>query len=141
MPNLDVYTCERQILYFINPQIPNISVFPAEYGSLRYFIVNNREILKFRVKFSLDIAKGMENILKNGILYRDLKIADILVTKSNNYDDDGLYIAKICNFGISKFQDFNTCLDNEAYLNQYHLWSPKTLKIRDDIEKTEVFNY
>ena len=58
-------------------------------------IINEHEIIKIFLK----ICVGISSLHINNIIHRDIKPANILISKKGNI--------KICDFGISKFLNFN----------------------------------
>jgi len=68
----------------------------AEYGTLKSVVIGNGksiDINKYRVRFCIDIARGMNYLHKHdpSIIHRDLKSSNILVCRS----EDGIPIAKV----------------------------------------------
>ena len=84
------------------------------HGDMKNFLLNNRdvisqdlhhnevphEILNIRLflKWSHGICKGMEYLASRNIMHGDLAARNILITNVN----DESYLAKICDFGLSK---------------------------------------
>ena len=74
----------------------------AEYGTLKSMVIGNEKSInvnKYRVRFCIDIARGMNHLHKHDppIIHRDLKSSNILVCRS----EDGTPIAKVMEVKIS----------------------------------------
>jgi serine/threonine protein kinase len=70
-------------------------------GTLSDYIKTHNPDLETKKKLFIDILHGLECLHSNGIIHRDIKPENILV----NISDEGLPIAKITDFGISKKVD------------------------------------
>eukprot|EP01083_Nonionella_stella_P302914 1046287_1 len=78
------------------------------FGDLRQLIVNNAHAnnpnltsIYQRLFYLKDIADGMQFLHQNNFIHRDLKTANVVVTNSNK-NNRFRYIAKICDFGVSR---------------------------------------
>ena len=87
----------------------------CSHGDMKNFLLNNRdviseglhyqrvphEVLNIRLflKWSHSICKGMQYLASKNIMHGDLAARNILITNVNN---DESYLAKICDFGLSK---------------------------------------
>ena len=84
------------------------------HGDLKNFLLKNRDIIlqdidnqaphkilntRLFVKWSRSISKGMEYLSSKNIMHGDLAARNILI---GNFNHDEQYLAKICDFGLSK---------------------------------------
>jgi len=73
----------------------------CEFGSLKSFLNKSKKIsFMLKMKILIDISKGMEYIHFKNLIFRDLKLDNVLITKEIN--------AKISDFGISRFANENS---------------------------------
>lgn len=87
-------------------------------GSLRSFLQNETVPYSEKVWMMYDIARGMAYLHSKNILHNDLAARNILVTW-NDRPDEGKYIAKVCDFGLSFSQNYD-------YANIYSYGSTDT---------------
>ena len=84
------------------------------HGDLKNFLLKNRDVIlqdidnqvphknlntRLFIKWSHSISKGMEYLSSKNIMHGDLAARNILI---GNFNQDEQYLAKICDFGLSK---------------------------------------
>ncbi|MGL4875676.1 MAG: Stk1 family PASTA domain-containing Ser/Thr kinase [Clostridium sp.] len=90
------------------------------------------------ITISLQIAKALECAHKNGIVHRDIKPQNILVTSEG--------VAKVTDFGIAKSVDSATLTNTSTILGSAHYFSPEQAKgglvdYRSDIYSLGIVMY
>ena len=98
---IDLYENEESI-YFITEYIQG--------GDLKTFVKNGKMDSQNLVSFSFQIINGIYFLHNHGIMHRDIKHTNILVSRSKNGDN----IIKIIDFGLSKVIGKNET-DNSPY--------------------------
>jgi serine/threonine protein kinase len=87
----------------------------CSHGDMKNFLLRNRDIIsqglhyhrvphetlniRLFLKWSHSISKGMEYLASKNIMHGDLAARNILIT---NFNDEERYLAKVCDFGLSK---------------------------------------
>ncbi|ELP87141.1 tyrosine protein kinase CSK, putative [Entamoeba invadens IP1] len=102
---LDKFRCEYLVHFYGAVFIPNkvcmVTEF-AQYGSLRDLIKHEKDKSpknRVKVKFMLDMAKGISYLHNNGIVHRDIKPDNLLVF---SMDSDEKVNAKMTDFGSAR---------------------------------------
>ncbi|CAG8666280.1 14910_t:CDS:2 [Gigaspora rosea] len=99
----------------------------AEKGSLRDYLEKNEHDWNIKAKMAVDIANGLIECHKNGIVHSDLKADNILVDKH--------LILKIADFGLSTTKEALSLGD------QAGAYYPKQCeKYKDDPRFSKIFN-
>ena len=96
---------------FIPTKLCMVTEF-AEYGSLQDIIRKQQKeiIMKTRIKFILDAAKGIQYLHSNGILHRDIKPDNFLVV---SLDGGAKVNCKLTDFGSSR--NINLLMTNMTF--------------------------
>lgn len=81
---------------------------------------------------SIQIAKALECAHKNGIIHRDIKPQNILVTKEG--------LVKVTDFGIAKSVDSATLTNTSTILGSAHYFSPEQAKGGFIDNKTDIYS-
>jgi serine/threonine protein kinase len=85
-------------------------------GSLDKFLEENEE--KIDVKdlqmMCVHIARGMAYLHSVDLLHNDLAARNVLLTL-NDSADDGKYLVKVSDFGLSKFSSASSTLGNQEF--------------------------
>ena len=98
---IDLYENEEYI-YFISELIQG--------GDLKTFVKNGKMDSQNLVSFSFQIINGIFFLHNNGIMHRDIKHTNVLVSRAKNGDN----IIKIIDFGLSRVIGKNE-MDNSPY--------------------------
>jgi len=85
-----------------------------------------------QLKWSIEIAKGMEYLHSKGVIHRDLKTLNVLVDTANN--------VKIIDFGCSRAVDRDTRMLTQG-LGTVTYMAPEILSNQDYSEKVDVYSY
>lgn len=100
-------------------------------------IIDERAPLDYKeaIGFGKQIAQGLWAAHKNGIIHRDVKPHNILVTK------DG--IVKITDFGIAKAVTDTTIVDSskDQVMGSVHYFSPEQAKGAKVDEKSDIYSF
>lgn len=103
-------------------------------GTLRQRIVRHGPLsVREAVRIGLQIAEGMAEAHKNGIIHRDLKSENVLLHL------DGT--AKITDFGIAKVLGAQTLTEQGRVLGTYTAMSPEQIQGKDVTEASDLFSY
>jgi non-specific serine/threonine protein kinase len=106
--------------------------------SLKQIIQEKPLSLKEFFKFAIQITEGLNAAHKKGIIHRDIKSENIMITKDR--------IAKITDFGLAKLRDAVTLSENGTILGTLEYMSPEqvqglSLDFRSDIFSLGVVMY
>lgn len=106
--------------------------------SLKQIIQEKPLSLKEFFKFAIQITEGLNAAHKKGIIHRDIKSENIMITKDR--------IAKITDFGLAKLRDAVTLSENGTVLGTLEYMSPEqvqglSLDFRSDIFSLGVVMY
>jgi serine/threonine-protein kinase len=134
-----------------HPNIVNIYNVGSEQG-LQYIVMEYikgrtlKKIIKEKgrlfqdqvINYSEQIAKGLQHAHINGIIHRDIKPHNILIT-----DDDRV---KIFDFGIAKHSESSTMTNSGRIIGSVHYFSPEqarglTTDLRSDIYSLGIVMY
>lgn len=134
-----------------HPNIVNIYNVGSENG-LQYIVMEYikgktlKKIIKEKgrlfqdqvINYSEQIAKGLQHAHINGIIHRDIKPHNILIT-----DDDRV---KIFDFGIAKHSESSTITNSGRIIGSVHYFSPEqarglTTDLRSDIYSLGIVMY
>ncbi|MGL4847948.1 MAG: Stk1 family PASTA domain-containing Ser/Thr kinase [Clostridium sp.] len=127
---LDVGTDENEnyiVMEYVNGK--TLKELVDQFGRLSYDTA---------ITISLQIAKALECAHKNGIVHRDIKPQNILVTSEG--------VAKVTDFGIAKSVDSATLTNTSTILGSAHYFSPEQAKgglvdYRSDIYSLGIVMY
>ncbi len=101
--------------------------------TLKEIIVEDGAIgWKWSVKVAIQIASALETAHKNGIIHRDIKPHNIIIT------EDG--IAKVTDFGIAKAVSNSTITAFGTTIGSVHYFSPEHAKGRNTDEKSDLYS-
>ncbi|ELP83818.1 serine/threonine protein kinase HT1, putative [Entamoeba invadens IP1] len=113
---LDKFRCEYIVHFygavFIPSKVCMVTEF-AQYGSLQDLMkhkTSDEVVMKLRLKFMIDAAKGISYLHENGILHRDIKPDNILVF---SFDLNNKVNAKLTDFGSSR--NINMLMTNMTF--------------------------
>lgn len=134
-----------------HPNIVNIYNVGSENG-LQYIVMEYikgktlKKVIKEKgrlfqdqvISYSEQIAKGLQHAHINGIIHRDIKPHNILIT-----DDDRV---KIFDFGIAKHSESSTITNSGRIIGSVHYFSPEqarglTTDLRSDIYSLGIVMY
>ncbi|CAI2166368.1 16326_t:CDS:2 [Funneliformis geosporum] len=105
----------------------------AEYGNLREYYQNNPLDVKLKLRFALDIAKGLNFLSAVKIVHRDIRAENILITDHET--------AKIANFKASRAITDSTT-NQAATLEAVRYCAPEKLERRSKYDtKCEVYSF
>ncbi|CAI2170899.1 874_t:CDS:10 [Funneliformis geosporum] len=105
----------------------------AEYGNLREYYQNYPLDVKLKLRFALDIAKGLNFLSSALIVHRDIRAENILITDHET--------AKIANFQASRAVNENT-KNHAATLEAIRYCAPEKLENRTKYDtKCEVYSF
>jgi eukaryotic-like serine/threonine-protein kinase len=123
---------EREVQALAKLQHPNVVTIheAGETGSLRWYtmdlvdgepldrVLSGKRDLAERVKLLVQVARGMEHAHARGLVHRDLKPPNVLVTREG--------VARVSDFGIAKHLDRATRLTEQgAMLGTIHYMAPE----------------
>ena len=112
----------------------------ATYGSLQDMIKKGKKIeKKMRVKILIDAARGIEYLHNNGILHRDIKPDNILVT---TIDPKENVHGKLTDFGSSR--NINLMMTNMTFtkaIGTPKYMSPEVLNKEKYTKSADVYSY
>ncbi|ELP83452.1 protein serine/threonine kinase, putative [Entamoeba invadens IP1] len=114
---LDKFRCDYTIYFYGAVMIRNkicMVTELAQYGSLRDLMEKSMVLVhptpKMKIKFMLDLARGVEYLHNNSILHRDIKPDNLLIT---SLEENVKVNAKITDFGSSR--NVNAILINSTF--------------------------
>lgn len=93
---------------------------------------------RFKLKFARDIASGMEHLVKNKIVHRDLALRNILVSQP----DSNTFVAKVSDFGMSlKIDDNKSEVTNRDPTGPAKWMAPESIRFGQYSEKSDVWSF
>lgn len=97
-------------------------------------IIKEKGALPYEVAISIGIkvAKALECAHKNGIIHRDVKPQNILVTEEG--------VVKVTDFGIAKSMDSSTIAHTNSILGSAHYFSPEQAKGAYTDYRTDLYS-
>ncbi|ELP92044.1 protein serine/threonine kinase, putative [Entamoeba invadens IP1] len=142
---LDKFRCEYLVHFYGAVFIPNricmVTEF-AEYGSLNDLMKKKREqspCMAVKVKFMLDMAKGISYLHNNGIVHRDIKPDNLLVF---SLDLGATVNAKVTDFGSSR--NINMLMTNMTFtkgIGTPVYMAPEVLKQKKYKKSADIFSF
>ncbi len=108
----------------------------VEGTSLAHLIRDGRLDLPHAVRLAKEIAEGLAEAHAHGVIHRDLKSSNIMVTVSGR--------AKILDFGLAKFVDIEKDSDlsrSGAVLGTYHAMSPEQAQGLPLDHRSDLFSF
>jgi len=105
-------------------------------GDLHTLLHNNSVMVSVpkKIKFAIDIAKGMAWLAAQNILHRDLKPANVLIDKN--------WICKICDFGLSQVTKTRKKIQDQDEAPGSVLWMAPEVLLGEKIdEKLDVYAF
>jgi serine/threonine protein kinase len=105
----------------------------CENGNLKNFLINNKKItFKSRIKFLIDISKGMEYLHFKNLIHRDLKLENVLITND--------LFCKISDFGISRILSDETNSKTKKVGTALYI-APEVILTNNYDQKVDVFSF
>lgn len=97
-------------------------------------IINEKGALPYEVaiNIAIKVGKALECAHKNGIIHRDVKPQNILVT------DEG--VVKVTDFGIAKSMDSSTIAHTNSVMGSAHYFSPEQAKGTYTDYRTDLYS-
>lgn len=115
----------------------NINYIVMEYvkgKTLKEYIKENAPLnTNTTLKISIQIAKALECAHKNGIIHRDIKPHNILIT-----EDD---VIKVTDFGIAKATSADTITHTNKVIGSAHYFSPEQAKGKIVDNRTDIYSF
>ncbi|KAM0020490.1 putative dual-specificity kinase TKL-Pl-4 family [Helianthus debilis subsp. tardiflorus] len=106
----------------------------AKGGSVRQFLTKrqNRSVpLKLAVKQALDVARGMEYVHALGLIHRDLKSDNLLISADKSI--------KIADFGVARIEVQTEGMTPET--GTYRWMAPEMIQHRSYTQKVDVYSF
>ncbi|KAK9060622.1 hypothetical protein SSX86_021328 [Deinandra increscens subsp. villosa] len=106
----------------------------AKGGSVRQFLTKrqNRSVpLKLAVKQALDVARGMEYVHAFGLIHRDLKSDNLLISADKSI--------KIADFGVARIEVQTEGMTPET--GTYRWMAPEMIQHRPYTQKVDVYSF
>ncbi|KAI7732022.1 hypothetical protein M8C21_013513 [Ambrosia artemisiifolia] len=106
----------------------------AKGGSVRQFLTKrqNRSVpLKLAVKQALDVARGMEYVHRLGLIHRDLKSDNLLISADKSI--------KIADFGVARIEVQTEGMTPET--GTYRWMAPEMIQHRPYTQKVDVYSF
>ena len=101
--------------------------------TLKQYIRNNTKLnYKETLKITMQIAEALEHAHKNGVIHRDIKSQNILIT-----DDK---IAKVTDFGIARAASSSTMTNTERIMGSVHYFSPEQARGGYTDHRTDIYS-
>ncbi|CAA7055818.1 unnamed protein product [Microthlaspi erraticum] len=117
------------------PQLSLVTEYMGK-GSLYHLLHSTDEIKKLsfkeKIKILFDICRGLMCIHRMGIVHRDLKSANCLLSKD--------WTVKICDFGLSKTMKGTTIKDTVAAGTPQWV-APEVIRNEPFSEKSDIFSF
>ncbi|XP_058223115.1 serine/threonine-protein kinase STY13-like [Rhododendron vialii] len=106
----------------------------AKGGSVRQFLIKrqNRAVpLKLAVKQALDVARGMEYVHGLGLIHRDLKSDNLLISADRSI--------KVADFGVARIEVQTEGMTPET--GTYRWMAPEMIQHRPYTQKVDVYSF
>lgn len=101
--------------------------------TLKQYIRNNTRLnYKETLKITKQIAEALEHAHKNGVVHRDIKSQNILIT-----DDK---IVKVTDFGIARAASSSTMTNTERIMGSVHYFSPEQARGGYTDQRTDIYS-
>jgi serine/threonine protein kinase len=105
-----------------------------EMGDLSNYLRKNKSIEEQqKIKWMIDICKGMEHLTKNNIIHRDLAARNCLLDSNLN--------AKISDFGLARIADTGSQIYSKSNIGPLKWMSIESLKFKKYSEKSDVWSF
>lgn len=129
----------------VNPNIVSVYDVGSE-GDIHYIVmeyvegvtlkdyISIKKVLSWQeaVRFAMEICSGLSAAHSHGIVHRDIKPHNIIVT------EDGQ--VKVTDFGIARMVSSSTLSANESVLGSVHYFSPEQARGRYVDHKTDIYS-
>lgn len=101
--------------------------------TLKQYIRNNTKLdYKETLKVTRQIAEALEHAHKNGVIHRDIKSQNILITDEK--------IVKVTDFGIARAASTSTMTNTEKIMGSVHYFSPEQARGGYTDHRTDIYS-